>query len=137
MVSVPASVEDRLAALEGEGIRVLTVGRHGNKLRPGHLRGNRFRILVRGPQPAGLDALETLLNRLRSEGLPNFYGPQRFGHEGETVRLGLALLRHEEPPPSASGRKPNLRSPFLRSWPCRRRSRPCSTITWPPGSRTV
>ena len=50
MVSVPAAVEDRLAALEGEGIRVLTVSRHGNKLRAGHLRGNRFRILVRRAQ---------------------------------------------------------------------------------------
>ena len=33
--------------LDGDGIRVLRVGRHGNKLRPGHLRGNRFRILIR------------------------------------------------------------------------------------------
>src|SRR6516164_9652091 len=40
MVSVPVSAEERIARLEGDGIRVLNVGRHGNKLRPGHLHGN-------------------------------------------------------------------------------------------------
>src|SRR5579864_2008413 len=46
-VSVPASVEVRLPELEGDGIRVLKANRHNNKLRPGHLHGNRFRILIR------------------------------------------------------------------------------------------
>jgi tRNA pseudouridine13 synthase len=114
MVSVPAAAAERLAALDGDGIRVLGVSRHGNKLKPGHLRGNRFRILVRDPDPAALGGLEALLHRLRGEGLPNFYGPQRFGRDGGTVRLGLALLRKEPPPADASGRRPNLRSPFLR-----------------------
>jgi tRNA pseudouridine13 synthase len=111
-VSVPAAAAERLAALDGDGIRVLAVSRHGNKLKPGHLRGNRFRVLIREADPEALTRLEPLLHRLRSEGLPNFYGPQRFGRDGETVRLGLALLGHEPPP--ASGRRPNLRSPFLR-----------------------
>src|SRR5262245_403717 len=45
MVSVPARAEERLPQLDGDGIRVLKASRHGNKLRPGHLHGNRFRIL--------------------------------------------------------------------------------------------
>src|SRR5438477_9443206 len=49
MVSVPAIVEPRLAQLDGDGITVLRVGRHANKLRSGHLHGNRFRILIREP----------------------------------------------------------------------------------------
>ena len=114
MVSVPARAEAHLPRLEGDGIRVLQVSRHGNKLRPGHLHGNRFRILVRDVEPAADERLAPLLDRLRREGLPNFYGPQRFGRDGETVRLGLALLRGEPPPVPASGRRPNLRSPFLR-----------------------
>jgi tRNA pseudouridine13 synthase len=114
MVSVPARAEERLGRLEGDGIRVLRVGRHGNKLRPGHLHGNRFRILVRDPAAAAGQRLGPLLERLRREGLPNFYGSQRFGRDGETVRLGLALLRGEPPPLSAVGRPLNARSPFLR-----------------------
>src|SRR5439155_9867414 len=48
MVSVPVRAESRLAQLDGDGIRVLSVSRHGNKLKPGHLHGNIFRIVVRG-----------------------------------------------------------------------------------------
>jgi len=92
-ISVPASAEPNLGQLEGDGIRLLRVGRHGNKLRPGHLRGNRFRILVRDADPAAGVSLDQCLARIRSEGLPNFYGPQRFGREGETVELGLKMLR--------------------------------------------
>jgi tRNA pseudouridine13 synthase len=114
MVSVPGNIEDRLGQLEGDGIRVLKVSRHGNKLRPGHLHGNRFNILARDPQPGSNEILQPLADRLRTHGLPNFYGAQRFGHDGETFHQGLALLRGEKPPISATGRIPNLRSPFLR-----------------------
>jgi tRNA pseudouridine13 synthase len=115
-VSVPERAAERLPQLEGEGIRLLDVRRHGNKLKPGHLHGNRFRILIRDPDPAAGERLAPLLDQLRQYGLPNYYGPQRFGRGGETVRLGFCLLGKEPPPPDAAGRKPNLRSPFLRKF---------------------
>src|SRR5205823_856394 len=74
MVSVPARAEARLAQLDGDGIRLLRASRHGNKLRPGHLRGNRFRVLVRDPDPGAARRLPPLLERLSRLGLPNFYG---------------------------------------------------------------
>jgi tRNA pseudouridine13 synthase len=110
MVSVPARAEPRLSQLDGDGIRLLNVSRHGNKLKPGHLRGNRFRILVRDVVADAAARLPPLIERLRRDGLPNFYGEQRFGHEGETVLLGLTLLRREAMPDG----KPNARKPFLR-----------------------
>jgi tRNA pseudouridine13 synthase len=114
MVSVPAAVESRLAQLDGDGVHVLRVNRHSNKLRPGHLRGNRFRILIRSPEPQAAERIESILACIRQEGLPNFYGPQRFGKDGETARLGFTLLRKEPLPLGADGRRPNLRSGFLR-----------------------
>jgi tRNA pseudouridine13 synthase len=105
MVSVPAAAEPKLAELEGEGIRVLSVSRHGNKLKPGHLRGNRFRILIRGVVPEASEHLPALISLIREQGLPNFYGAQRFGKDGETVRLGLELL---------AGRSTTRVNPFLR-----------------------
>jgi tRNA pseudouridine13 synthase len=120
MVSLPASVEPRLPQLDGDGIKVLRVSRHGNKLRPGHLHGNRFRILIRAatvrerapaggepPLPDGRGSLDSIIERIRQHGLPNFYGPQRFGKGGETLQMGLALLRREK-----TG-KP-IRNPFLK-----------------------
>jgi tRNA pseudouridine13 synthase len=46
--------------------------------------------------------------------VPNLYGPQRFGRDGETLQLGLALVRQAEPPRPPSGKRANLRNPFLR-----------------------
>lgn len=103
-VSVPSAAEPRLGQLDGDGIRLLNVSRHGNKLKPGHLHGNRFRILVREVVADPASRLPPLIDQVRREGLANFYGPQRFGRDGETVLLGLALLRQQ---PSKCG-------PFLR-----------------------
>jgi len=111
MVSVPARAEARLPQLDGDGVRLLSVGRHGNKLKPGHLHGNRFRVVIRDVGAAAEAALPPILDRLGRDGLPNFYGPQRFGRDGETALLGLALLRNEPPPPQVRG---NPRNPFLR-----------------------
>ena len=105
MVSVPVTVEPNLSRLDGDGIRLLSVGRHSNKLKPGHLHGNRFRILLRDTHPDAAQRLPALLNRLRQLGVANFYGPQRFGHDGETGALGFRLLR---------GEAVNIRNSFLR-----------------------
>jgi tRNA pseudouridine13 synthase len=100
-VSAPIRAEPNVPRLEGDGIRVLEVGRHDNKLRPGHLHGNRFRIRIRETSDVPLGPI---LDRLREVGLPNFYGTQRFGRDGSTLQMGLDLVR--------TGRGP--RNPFLR-----------------------
>jgi tRNA pseudouridine13 synthase len=106
-ISVPAQAEARLGQLEGPDMRVLEVSRHTNKLRPGHLHGNRFRILIREHDPSAGTSLSKILEQLRLQGLPNFYGAQRFGRQQETLQTGMALLRGEKPA------RP-LRSPFVR-----------------------
>jgi tRNA pseudouridine13 synthase len=112
MLSVPARAAERLDRLAVDGIRLLKVSRHGNKLKPGHLHGNRFRVLVRGADPQAAEKLGPLLDRLRGQGVPNFYGPQRFGRDGETLALGLALLGVDPGPSVPRSRPP--RNPFLR-----------------------
>lgn len=103
-VSVPKEAEPQVGKLDGEGIRVLKTGRHTNKLKPGHLRGNRFRLLVRDADATKADAVAATLDRIRAQGLPNFYGPQRFGREGSTIELGLRCL---------AGKAPRRIRPFL------------------------
>jgi tRNA pseudouridine13 synthase len=101
-VSVPKECEPNVPKLDGGGIRVLKTGRHTNKLKPGHLRGNRFRILIRDAD-RGAD-VSAILDRIRAQGMPNFYGPQRFGRGGGTVELGLQCL---------AGKAPRRIRPFL------------------------
>ena len=91
-VSVPQEAEPRLKHVDGDGIRVLSVSRHENKLKPGHLRGNRFNVLVRGADPARRADADRTVGLIRELGMPNFYGPQRFGRENSTLDLGWRCL---------------------------------------------
>ncbi len=89
--------------IAGDGFRVLAASRHGNKLRPGHLRGNRFAILLRGADDAGL--ARAVLDALTVLGAPNWFGQQRFGRDGDNAALGLALLRRGEHPALSRARR--------------------------------
>lgn len=68
--------------------------RHRNKLRRGHLVGNRFRVLIRSPKAAdSVERARAIADALIERGVPNFYGAQRFGREGDNAAKGLEILR--------------------------------------------
>ncbi len=92
--SLPAGKvgEGGLRALEDRGFKVLEVTRHTNKLRVGHLRGNRFRIVVRGVEPHALERARAKLEFLARHGMPNYYHGQRWGRDASNVKRGLELL---------------------------------------------
>lgn len=77
------------------GIEVLWVSRHRHKLRAGHLRGNRFTIRVRDVGEWALPRARRILDQLLQRGVPNHYGPQRFGQRANSHLLGRALLHHD------------------------------------------
>lgn len=92
-LSVPNRRAEALDALaELPGVQVLERSRHRNKLGVGHLRGNRFTIRVRGGDAARAAAV---LEALRAQGVPNYFGPQRFGRFGTNALDGLRLVRGE------------------------------------------
>ena len=92
-ISLPRKYEAKLEGFALEGVRILNVTAHGNKLGIGHLRGNRFRIRVRGADPGGVARAELILQRLRGLGVPNYFGPQRFGNTGGNAVRGAELVR--------------------------------------------
>lgn len=75
-----------------ERIGVLWTRRHANKLRRGHLLGNRFAIRVRGIDPLAAPAIYRALRTLEREGVPAYYGVQRFGYRRNTHRLGRLVV---------------------------------------------
>ncbi len=75
-----------------EGVRILQVTLHEKKLRRGILRGNRFRILLRQLQ-GDLSSLGPRLERLAEQGVPNYFGPQRFGFGGANVERAVQWLQ--------------------------------------------
>lgn len=78
--------------LEDEGYRVLEGARHRNKLKTGHLWGNRFHIRVREPDSTDVEAIRARLEELERIGVPNGYGPQRFGTFQRNHLMGAPLV---------------------------------------------
>jgi tRNA pseudouridine13 synthase len=78
--------------LEHERLNVLWADLHTNKLRRGHLAGNRFSIRIRGiPMSMALVAHKAL-TMLEKTGLPNRFGEQRFGYTNRNHLVGRAIL---------------------------------------------
>ena len=82
-------------AADLKGIEILGVARHENKLKPGHLVGNRFRIALRGLDAEGLAEVRARLEDIKRTGVPNAFGPQRFGRDGENPERALAFVKGE------------------------------------------
>lgn len=79
------------SALAEPGVEVLEVHRHGRKLRRGALRGNAFRIRLRGVD-GGSDLLGDRLARVRARGVPDYFGPQRFGNGESNLHRASAFF---------------------------------------------
>ncbi len=82
------------ATLDAEGVELLAVHRHRRKLRRGALRGNRFRLRI-GALDADKGLVEERLRRIRQLGVPNYFGPQRFGHDEGNLFAARALFAGE------------------------------------------
>ncbi len=93
----------RAEALTLENARVLWARRHTNKLRTGHLRGNRFTLRIRDVHPEAEARAAPILEMLAARGVPNGYGEQRFGNRGDNHWTGWALVRHDRPALEARG----------------------------------
>lgn len=78
-----------------ERIRVLSVTRHSNKIRLGHLAGNRFSIRIRDVEPSAAALARERLEELERGGMPNYFGSQRFGYQRNNHLMGRWLLRRE------------------------------------------
>ena len=93
MRTAPARINEKT------GVKVNWVRLHRNKLKKGHLLGNRFTITVTQAAVEGEEAMtraEAVAALLRRCGLPNYYGPQRLGQNGANVRRGWELLQGQK-----------------------------------------
>lgn len=96
MLSLDQVSPVKVAELDLANITIRSVNLHRNKLKIGHLKGNRFIIRVREVNEAALPQAEAILNFLAEKGVPNFFGEQRFGTRHNTHRLGEAVVRQNQ-----------------------------------------
>ena len=81
--------------VQHQRIKVMWATRHRNKLRLGHLAGNRFSIRIRNVNPLKAPMAMRTLRRLEQCGVPNYFGTQRFGYRRNNHLVGAALLRSD------------------------------------------
>ncbi len=102
-ISIEHEPNSRFEKLELPTIRIVEQTRHRNKLKLGHLAGNRFTVRIRhedwDKSPSMLTAAyhraSAILHALGESGVPNFFGQQRFGMRLDNHRLGMALLKRD------------------------------------------
>ncbi len=135
MLSLEHVDPGRVEKLDIPRVSILKVSRHRNKLRMGHLLGNRFVIRLRDTDLEQIDEVSDRMEILVNNGVPNYFGPQRFGNRGDTWQIGKALLLGDpeaaaeiiagRPGPSDTGDVLKARELFqdgqyeesLRAWP--------------------
>ena len=90
-VWLPKKTAPDLTGLAQEGVRLLAGHWHSRKLPRGALAGNRFVLCLR--EVAGeREAIEARLAAIASMGVPNYFGEQRFGCDGENLEKARAMF---------------------------------------------
>lgn len=90
-VRVPGLSEPDWSQFDTNDYQVIQAQRHGRKLRRGALQGNRFSIVVREIK-GDITQLEHRLQLIEQHGVPNYFGEQRFGHDGDNLEMANMML---------------------------------------------
>ena len=93
-IYLPKGETPNLMQLTHDEFTVLAQQRHVKKLRRGDLLGNHFEIILRDVE-GDKARIETNLKQIQQHGVPNYFGPQRFGHDGGNVEQGRLMVSRE------------------------------------------
>ncbi|KAF1720039.1 tRNA pseudouridine(13) synthase TruD [Pseudoxanthomonas wuyuanensis] len=90
-VHLPKREAPDAAGLHSDDLKVLDATWHSRKLPRGALAGNRFVLQLRNVQ-GETGAIDARLRQIAAQGLPNWFGEQRFGRDGGNVAAALAMF---------------------------------------------
>ncbi|GGC98707.1 tRNA pseudouridine synthase D [Halopseudomonas salina] len=102
-LQLPGREDPDFTGLWGDNLRCLESLRHSRKLQRGAHSANRFVIRL-NRLDADLPALEERLQQIASQGVPNYFGPQRFGRGGSNVFDARNWAAREALPPARGTR---------------------------------
>ena len=91
-IHTPGKSIDDFPMLQHDRVGILWADMHTNKLRLGHLSGNRFSIRIRNVDMSKALAANRIMQRLSQVGVPNRFGPQRFGTRNTNQFIGRSIL---------------------------------------------
>ncbi len=91
-ISIYKKYEDKIDLIEDNDIKIISTTYHNNKIRIGHLKGNKFYIKFKKVSLIDAQKIENAIKIIAKNGLPNYFGYQRFGTEGNNYQIGKELL---------------------------------------------
>lgn len=91
--SLLPKLENAASILQERQVKILNIAKHHNKLRIGHLKGNRFFVRLKKCTPLHAQKLHCTLSVLTQSGFPNYFGKQRFGRDGRNFEEGKTLAK--------------------------------------------
>ena len=91
-ISILKKYEKSFENFSHEKIKILESTYHNNKIKTGHLKGNRFFIRLKKVNPTEALMMQNILKIMDKEGFPNYFGYQRFGREGNNFERGRGIL---------------------------------------------
>jgi tRNA pseudouridine13 synthase len=91
-ISIHKQYEELLENFTHDKIKILEKCYHNNKIRMGHLKGNRFFIRLKKVNPTNGAKIAQVLDSIKKYGLPNYFGFQRFGNSGKNYEDGESII---------------------------------------------
>lgn len=95
-ISLHKKHEEAMDNFTHDGIKILSKTYHNNKIRIGHLSSNRFYIRLKKVNPTDAKKIDEALKNISNQGMPNFFGYQRFGNDGNNHIDGEKIAKGEK-----------------------------------------
>ena len=110
-ISIHKKYEEALKNFSHENIKILETTYHNNKIKIGHLKGNNFFIRLKRVGLVEKRKIEEALGQIATYGMPNYFGFQRFGIDGENYKKGQAIVEGK-----LKERNRNLKQMFINAY---------------------
>ena len=91
-ISIHKNYEEQIDQFEHPQIKILEKTYHNNKIKIGHLKGNKFFIRLKRVQQLHQRKIEAALTQIAVNGMPNYFGYQRFGLDGDNYKKGKEVI---------------------------------------------
>lgn len=95
-ISFPAKFAADIKNFSHEKIKILSITKHKNKLKIGHLKGNNFFIRLKKVSQIDAQKIQAALQTIANQGFANYFGYQRFGKFSDNFEQGEKILKGEK-----------------------------------------
>lgn len=110
-ISIPKKYQKDIKNYKSKKIEIFEIGLHNKKLNIGDLKGNRFKINLKDVELEELYTIDKVLKDISKFGMPNYFGFQRFGIDGENYKKGQAIVEGK-----LKERNRNLKQMFINAY---------------------